>query len=432
MMSQPKEPAAGGSVETPYGWAIVAASCIVVSMVFAVNTLSVVSLKPMALSFGWPRWVPSASFAAMSLGAGIGGMVIGWFSDRIGVAKPLVFGAIAIAFGASIISQAQSSWVIIGTAALLIGFCGLGASFSPLIANATRWFDRRRGLAVSIIATGQMVGGAVWAPLFGWGIATYGWRPIWLFYAGIVLLTVLPAAWVLRPRPPQIISPPQAEPEQVKGRRRAVFDRSDDRLPLWLLQALLCLAIVGCCVAMALPMTHMVAYCSDLGFSAERGAEMISVLLLCGILSRLYFGWLSDKIGGLQTILIGAVLQALALGLYVVIDGLMGLYVISGLFGLAFGGIVPAYALAVRQLFPDKDAAFRIGLVLFFGHIGMGSGSVIGGAIFDLTLSYQPAFATGLVFNIVNIACIAALIYGIAGKRRLENNPSLTAPPLNA
>jgi len=175
-------------------------------------------------------------------------------------------------------------------------------------------------------------------------------------------------------------------------------------------QGLLCFAIIGCCVAMAMPLVHIAAYCSDLGFGLDQGAQMLSVLLACGFVSRMVFGWISDKIGGLMTIFIGASLQALALTLFAFIDSLMGLYLVSALFGLVFGGIVPSYALATRQLFPARQAAARIGVIFMAGYIGMGGGGFLGGVIFDLTLDYKLAFLTGVVFNIVNLLCLSLLL----------------------
>jgi MFS family permease len=278
------------------------------------------------------------------------------------------------------------------------------------MSNVTRWFDNNRGVALSIVASGQSVAGGICPPLFRWGIDQIGWRMTLIAYGVFATSTMLPLALCLR-RPP-------SAPARKPGTGSAVDGRSGSRINPTLALALLSIAIVGCCVAMAMPIVHTVAFCGDLGFAAARGAEMLSLLLAAAFFSRMFWGRLSDRIGGLRTILYGAAAQAVALAFYMVVDGLFQLYVLSAAFGLAFGGIVPAYTLAVRDLFPVGDAGWRIGIVYFFGTIGMALGGWMGGVVFDQFLHYQAAFALGVVFNLVNIAAIGTLLYHQPGLPR--------------
>ncbi|MBT5265675.1 MAG: MFS transporter [Rhodospirillaceae bacterium] len=395
---------ASDSVETPYGWAVVAASFVFITAAYGVAHLLIVSLKPVAAEFDWPRWVPSMAYSSLMLGAGFGGVLMGHWADRRGIWQPTLMGALMVGLGAILASQANSKWMLLGTCFVLLGLLGTGSAFSPLLTNITRWFDRRRGLAVAVIASGQGISGALWPMIFNHGVATIGWRLTYMYYGIAAMLVMLPMVLVLRRPPP------------VEGSTRGpmtygVAAVGHLRWSPNILTGLLCIAIVGCCVAMAMPMVHIVAYCSDLGFGADRGAEMLSLLLAAAFISRLGFGFVSDRIGGLRTILIGAALQALVLSLYAVVDSLFGLYVVSGVYGLVFGGIVPGYALAVRELLPTAQAGWRMGVVFMFGTFGMALGGWMGGLVFDLTGLYTVAFIIGVGFNIVNLMAISTLIW---------------------
>jgi len=389
------------SIETRQGWIIVAASLAYIMVAFGPSYLLVVSLKPIAAGFGWPRWVPSLAYSLLLLGSGLGGIVMGLWADRAGLGKPALLGALVVGSGVMAASFAQNEWVLLLLCGPVIGFFGTSAAFAPLLTNTTRWFDRRRGIAVSIVASGQALAGAVWPQLFNYGIEHAGWRQTWFSYGVLAICVMLPLVLVLRRRPPE--QPGPAGPATGPHSRRAAAMR---QMPL----AFLSLAIVGCCVAMAMPLVHIVAYCTDLGFAAARGAEMLSLLLACSAVSRLGFGFLSDRLGGLRTIFIGAALQALALSLFAIVDSLYGLYLVSALFGLVFGGIVPAYAIATREMYPDGDVGWRMGVVFFFGTVGMALGGFLGGWIFDLTGYYPLAFVVGVSFNIVNLMSLAWLI----------------------
>ena len=395
-MQQPDD----DSIETPFGWVIMVASLLIITMAVATNYLVVVGIKPMAESMDWPRWVTSSAYSCMAIGSGIGGILVGLWADKRGIASSLAMAAVSIGIGTVLISQTDSPVAMLVICFIFLGMFGNGAVFSPLIANITRWFDRRRGIAVSIVMAGQNLAGALWAPTFRHGFETIGWRETWFWYGLLATAGLLPASLLLRRRPPM---PELGKP--VPRERHAV----ETRLHPLVVQGLLCAAIIGCCVAMAMPLVHVVAYCSDLGFGLDQGALVLSLLLSCGFVSRMLFGWLSDKIGGLKTIFLGAAMQALALALFALVDTLLGLYLVAGLFGLVFGGIVPSYALATRQLFPASQAAARIGVIFMAGYIGMASGGFLGGVIFDMTLDYKIAFAVGVAFNLANLLCLSMI-----------------------
>ncbi len=410
-MSEPRQ----DSIETPYGWVILAVSLAVITAAVASNYLVVIGIKPMAEAMGWPRWVTSSAYSVMALGSGIGGILMGLYADKRGIGGPLALAGLSMALGGVLISMNDSAIMLSVYCFLLLGVFGNGAVFSPLIANATRWFDRRRGIAVAIVMGGQNLAGALWSPTFEAAFEEIGWRQTWLYYGLLVGLVLVPLSFILRRRPPQT-APGKAAPAE----RHAIESRFH---PL-LVQGLLCLAIIGCCVAMAMPVVHIAAYCDDLGFGLDDGALMLSVLLTCGFVSRMVFGVIGDKIGGVMTIFVGASLQCVALSLYTFIDSLTGLYIVSGLFGLVFGGIVPSYALATRQLFPAHQASARIGIVFMAGYVGMASGGFAGGVIFDETLDYKMAFMLGVAFNIVNLICLALLLMSRIRPRAMTLQPA--------
>jgi MFS family permease len=398
-MSQPY--AAQSSIETPYGWVILATSLFVITAAVASNYLVIVGIKPMAESMDWPRWVTSSAYATMALGSGVGGVIVGLWADKRGLGLPLTVAGVSLATGALLVSQIESPVLLLVICFVFMGMFGNGAVFSPLIANTTRWFDRRRGIAVAIVMGGQNLAGALWAPTFEIGFQEIGWRNTWFWYGVAVAIVIVPLSFLLRRRPPQVAvgAPPVQERHSVHTSLNPLVT-----------QALLCVAIIGCCIAMAMPLVHIAAYCSDLGYGLDQGAQMLSVLLACGFISRLVFGVVSDRIGGLRTIFVGASLQALALGLFTFIDSQQGMYLVAALFGLVFGGIVPSYALATRQLFPSSQAAARIGVIFMAGYIGMGGGGVLGGLIFDWTLDYKIAFMVGVATNLVTLVCLSVLL----------------------
>jgi len=362
--------------------------------------LVIVALKPIAAEFDWPRAVPSLCYAFTLLGAGLGGLLMGRLADRSGMGTPALVGSLSIGIGAWLASRADGALMLYLAHGLFLGFLGNGAFVAPLLANATKWFDRRRGMAVAVVSSGQSLAGAIWPPVLRYLTDSFGWRQAFLIYALVALALLVPLSLLLRPLPPIVGG----------GARGEDWDRKTLGWPSEVVLGMLCLAIVGCCVAMAMPMVHLVAHATDLGHPGARAAEMLSLLLASAFVSRILFGALADRIGGLWTLLVGSAGQAAVLASYAFVESFLGLYAISALFGLVFGGIVPAYAIIVRELFPASQAGWRIGAVFLFGTIGMALGGSLGGLIFDLFGSYRTAFLVGVAFNLGNLALIGTLV----------------------
>jgi len=304
----------------------------------------------------------------------------------------------------------------------LIGLLGSSATFAPLMADTSLWFVRRRGIAVAICASGNYLAGAVWPPIVQHFIEAVGWRSTYIGLGVFCMVTLPLLATLLRTRPPA------AEAGLAPTRRASVAAVPSTRpfgLGLAQAQALLCIAGVACCVAMSMPQVHIVAYCGDLGYGAARGAEMLSLMLACGIVSRLVSGLICDRIGGLRTLLLGSVLQGVALLLFLPFDGLTSLYLISALFGLFQGGIVPSYAIIVREYFPPAEAGARVGTVLMATLLGMALGGWLSGKVFDLTGSYHAAFINGVGWNLVNLSIVLFLMSRLRAERRYQVDGSV-------
>jgi MFS family permease len=334
---------------------------------------------------------------------------MGKLADRFGVMVPVMLGAVGLAAGYVLAGLAPNLAVFGIAQGFLVGFLGTSATFAPLVADTSRWFDRRRGIALAICMSGNYTAGAAWPPVMQYFIDHVGWRQTYVGMGVFCLAAILPLALVLRRRPP---APDfTAAPRVPSPAAPATTSTRPLGLPANALLALLCLAGVSCCVAMSMPQVHIVAYCGDLGFGAARGAEMLSLMLAMGVVSRLVSGWISDRIGGLRTLLLGSVLQGIALLLFLPSDGLVSLYVVSGLFGLFQGGIVPAYPLIVREYFPPEEAGARVGMVLMATLLGMALGGWLSGAVFDLTGSYRAAFLNGIAWNLLNLGIVSFLLW---------------------
>jgi MFS family permease len=407
-------------IESPYAWLRLVVSLLLMTIGGSGMYSVTVVLPRIQADFGVDRGSASLPYTLTMVGFGLGGILMGRLSDRFGVVVPVLLGAFGLGAGFIAAGSAATLWQFSLAQGLLIGLLGTSATFAPLVADTSQWFDRRRGIALAVCMSGNYVAGAVWPPVMQHFIDSVGWRATYVGMGVFCLLSILPLALLLRRRPP-----PQAQPPVPAG-SAAAFDGARRPLVLGLpagaVQALLCVAGVSCCVAMAMPQVHIVAYCGDLGFGAARGAEMLSVMLGMGVLSRLLSGWISDRIGGLRTLLLGSVLQGVALLLFLPFDGLASLYLVSALFGLFQGGIVPAYALIVREYFPPQEAGARVGMVLMATLFGMALGGWMSGAVFDLTGSYRAAFLNGMGWNLLNISIVAFLL---VRARLLETGSSL-------
>ncbi|WP_043339839.1 MFS transporter [Belnapia moabensis] len=402
-------------VDSRYAWVRLAAS-VALSTLGGVGLWSIVVVLPtVQAEFGTLRAGASLPYTLTTLGFAVGGVLMGRAADRFGVMVPVIFGTLALAAGyiGSAFAGSMAGFAVIY--GVLVGLLGSCATFSPLVADTSLWFVRRRGLAVSLCASGNYFAGAFWPPVLSHLIETVGWRQTHIGIGVFCLVTMLPLSLMLR-RPP----PAQAAPVAAPAGNRGTFG-----LPPNALQALLMFAGISCCVAMAMPQVHIVAYCVDLGYGAARGAEMLSLMLACGVVSRLASGWILDRIGSRATLLLGAALQAVALSLFLPFDGLSSLYAISAVFGLFQGGIVPSYAIIVRESFPAREAGFRVALVLSSTLVGMALGGWMSGAIFDATASYKMAVINGLAWNAVTMAIAAWLLW--RGRTGLEAPPARPA-----
>ena len=366
-----------------------------------------VVLPPLQAEFGIARADASLPYTLTMIGFGFGGILMGKLADRFGVIVPVLLGSVCLGLGFIAAGLSQNLFEFAAAQGLLIGLLGASGTFVPLVADISLWFTRRRGIAVAIVMSGNYLAGTVWPPLMQHFIDTAGWRATYIG-TGVFCIAVMPLlALALRRRPPALEIHPHPSPLPRAGEGK---DRPLGFSP-GALQTLLCISGVACCVAMSMPQVHMVAYCGDLGYPAARGAEMLSLMLGFGIVSRLASGWIVDRIGGLRTLLLGAVLQAVALALFLPFQQLAALYVISALFGLFQGGIVPSYPIIVREYFSPREAGVRTGTVLMATLFGMALGGWLPGWIFDATGSYRAAFANGIAWNLVTTTIALFLIY---------------------
>ena len=360
----------------------------------------VVLLPVVQIDFGVARGEASLPYTVTMIGFGAGGIIMGWLADRFGIVLPVVLGGILLGAGYMLSGASGTVWQL-ALAQGLLGF-GSAATFGPLMTDMSYWFARRRGIAVAIASCGNYLSGVIWPPLIQHFIESYGWRPVQIGTGLICIATILPLALVMRRRPP----PDDATDSgaDAAGKLDSLGISSNT------LMALLCIAGFACCVAMSMPQVHIVAYCGDLGYGPARGAEMLSMMLGFGLISRIAGGLIADRIGGVATLLISASLQAVALFLYLLFTSLSSLFVISALFGLFQGSIVPMYAIIVREYFAPEEAGLQLGVILMATLAGMALGGWMSGVIFDLTGSYGAAFVNGLGWNVINVLIVAWLL----------------------
>ncbi len=451
--------------ETPYAWARLVASLLMMTIGGSGMYAVTVVLPRIQQEFGVARADASLPYTLTMIGFGVGGVLMGRLSDRFGVIAPVLLGTLGLSVGFVAAGMSGSLVQFALAQGLLIGALGTSATFAPLVADTALWFTRRRGIALGICMSGNYVAGAVWPPIVQHFVESAGWRATYIGIGVFCGLAMLPLALMLRRRPPGLAgaaAAPAASPRPLplplplageglgegrqmghdgqspaltptlsqgeRGQDRTALpqgEREQDRSALslsgdrplgmspGLLQALLCVAGVACCVAMAMPQVHIVAYCGDLGFGAARGAQMLAVMLGMGVVSRLVSGWISDHIGGLRTLLLGSLLQGVALLTFLVADGVASLFIVAAMFGLFQGGIVPSYALIVREYFTPAQAGARVGMVLMATLLGMALGGWMSGAIFDLTGSYRAAFVNGIVWNLLNVSIVLALLWRV-------------------
>lgn len=391
------------SIESPASWRVAWAVLAILSVIHGTPLVLVVALKSIAADLEVPRSVPALAAALQSFGAGLGGIMLGWIADRVGARAMAVFGALAVAAGLLVATQGGTWGLYLGFG-VLVGLLGNGALGAPLLIYVSRWFDRRRGTALALVSAGQYVAGTLWPTLFERGLEHWGWRATaWAFAAVVAGVTIPIALLFLRP-PPVIPEGGHHGGDPIPGARVLGLHPN-------LVLFLLSLGIFLCCVPMAQPTVHLVSFCTDLGISPTRSAAMLSVLLACAFVSRQFWGWLADRIGGLRAILLGSICQTIALALFLSTQDEAGLFAVAAAFGLGFAGLVPNYILAARALFPAAEAGWRIPLMMFGGLLGMAVGGWMGGLVYDMAGSYAPSFAIGVAANIANIAVIGFLVF---------------------
>lgn len=404
MSEQPTATSEPDLTDSGYAWWRLTVS-LAISTVGGVGLWSVVvTLPAIEAEFGLDRGSASLPYTATMIGFAFGGIIMGRLADRFGIFIPLVFGTVMLGIGYIVAAQAESMLTFALAQSLLIGMLGSAATFGPLVADVSLWFEKRRGLAVAVVASGNYLSGTIWPPILTHAIETIGWRQAHMGIGIICVVTMLPLAFLLRRR-----ADTSEKPASAGGSR---LSPPPANMSLRTIQILLIVAGLACCIAMSMPQVHIVAYCGDLGYGVARGAEMLSIMLGLGVVSRIASGFLADKIGGLGTLILGSVLQCMALILYIPFDGLVSLYVVSALFGLAQGGIVPSYAMIVRQYFPAREAGTRVSLVLMTTVVGMAIGGWMSGEIYDLTGSYQAAFMNGIAWNLLNMSIAFWLLIG--------------------
>ncbi len=389
------------SLDGPTSWFRLAI-CILLSTVGGAGMWAIIVVMPAVQSeFGIDRSAASLPYTLTMIGYGAGSFVIGRWVDRFGIVRPVILSATSLGAGFILAGLAPTFWTFAIAQGALIGL-GTAATFGPLMADLSHWFRKRRGIALAAAASGNYLAGVLWPSAIKFSLASTDWRTTYVLIGIACVCAMVPLALFLR-RPAPVESMTSTGAAQN-------FGLKDARLSPNVLQALLILAGVGCCVAMSMPQVHIVAYCVDLGYGVARGADMLAIMIGAGVISRLASGFLADWIGGVRTLLIGSVMQMLALFLYLPFDGLVSLYLVSLVFGLSQGGIVPSYAVVVREYLPAKEAGQRIGLVLMATIFGMALGGWLSGWIYDLTGSYQAAFLNGIAWNFLNIAIMTFIL----------------------
>ena len=406
---------AGASVETRASWLVASVALIILSFSYGAPLVTAVALKPIAAELGSSRSLPALAGSLAWLGSGLGGIAMGWLAERIGVRWTVMFGAVMMGAGLAL-SAAGGVWLLVFAHAFVVGLAGMGGINVPLMTHISRWFDRRRGTALALISSGQYVAGVVWPALFERAVAHFGWRHTMELFGALAVVAILPlAALFLRDAPKAAA---RAAPAEDTLRQAGVTAWNPGTA-----FALLCFAGFLCCVPMAMPQAHLVAFCSNVGITPAHGALMLSLLLGCAFVSRQFWGWLSDRIGGLACVLVGSACQCAALAAFLLTQDEVGLFTVAGFFGLGFSGIVPAYVLAICELFPMREAGWRLPVWFCSSLGGMAVGGWLAGALYDYFGFYAPAFAVGVAFNIANLFVILWLI----ARRRAARVPALAA-----
>jgi MFS family permease len=390
------------SVETRSSWIVATMTLLILAVSFGAPWVTIVALKLIAEDMGGLRSIAASANSLAWIGFGAGGIVMGYVAERIGIRWTVMFGAVMICIGLAL-SASGEKWQLYLGQGLFMGFLGIGGMNAPFYVYVSRWFDRRRGSALALISSGSYVAGAVWPPIFERAIAYVGWQQTMIWYGLLVVVVVVPLAAIFLRRPPE--TPLQAGTIATAPSPNTVMG-----WPPNLVFALLAVAVIFCCIPMAMPQQHLPAFCSDLGILASHGAAMLSVLLGTAFISRQFWGWVADHIGGLNTVLTGSVFQILAITAFALTQDEVGLFTVAAAFGLGFAGIIPAYVLAIREMFPASEAYWRIPAFLLCSGTGMALGGSLAGVLYDSFGTYAVAFAAGVGANAVNLIIVGTLV----------------------
>jgi MFS family permease len=399
-----KMTAAPAALDSRAAWVVATAALVILSIAYGAPLLAAVALKPIAAEFDTQRAAVAAAPSFAFVGAAFGGIAAGWLTGWFGIRRIVLFGAVMLAAGL-VLSASGGLFQLYAGHGVLMGLFGTSCMFSPIMTYVSRWFDRSRGAAVAMISSGQSLAGAFWPIVFQAGITEFGWRRTMLLFGLFVGATILLLAAVFLRPPPKPLSSKAGGGQDPKA-GAPVLGLSPN-----LAMIVLSVAIFCCCVPMAMPSQHIVAFCGDLGFASQIGAAMLSVLLGSAFVARQFWGWVADRIGGLQTLLWSSIAQATALSGFLLTRDEAGLFVVSAAFGLGFSGLLPAYVIAIREYYPVKEANWRVPTIYFAGFLGMAAGGWGAGALYDHFGYYLPAFATGIGLNIVNLVILLALVF---------------------
>jgi MFS family permease len=411
-------PVAGeGVADSLSAWRVALASLLLVACGMGIEYLLWSNVKTISDDMGWSRGTTSLAYTLEMLGTGLGGILMGRLTDRTGIIPVVLIGAMMIPAGALALSHVTEAWQFCLVFGFMIGFLGNATLFAPLIATATRWFDRRRGLAVAIVASGQGLAGMIWPAVFDALIADYGWRGALFIYGVFAMVTMPPLVLLLFGRPPGWAA--LATSRNAARSDGVRFGSLSENTPL----ILLCLAILCCCIAMAMPLLHVASHARDIGYTSTQGAYLLAWIMALSFVGRLGLGGFADSIGGMRAMLIGSGLQATGILVMIPFDSLTMLYIGATLFGLGFGGLVPMYAVALRSIYPPHSIGWRVGAIFLFGAVGMAVGGQLAGIGFDHMGTYRWAFLLGFAFNVINLA-ILLMVMSMTRRQRVDPVPA--------
>jgi len=365
-----------------YGWVVLGAAFVIITMAIGTLFSLAVFLKPLEDSMGWARSSVSAIALMNWFAMGVGSFIAGYLSDRFG-ARPVVLGGGVLLGGGLVLSGwTEALWQFYVTFGVLVGF-GVSCFYVPLTVTVIRWFEHRRGLAASIVSSGNGLGTLALAPLTRWLINSHDWRTAFLVLGEIALLVVIPAALLLKRAPGSAIaaSEPPTDPG-VTARQLWRF------WPFWAIA----LTHFACCAAHSGPIFHMVSHAIDQGVPALAAAGALGISGLTSITGRVGTGMIADRVGAKRTLIAGLILQAITIFFYVFAREAGTLYTLAIVFGVAYGSVMPLYAVVTREYFGDRAMGTAYGGIFFISCIGMGLGSYAGGIIHDVFGSYLWLF----------------------------------------